>query len=100
MEIVSSKQHKKLQAKIEPKLKAGDFVNAYWTYSDYLENVKTFSAKAEVCDVEKDSFRVRLIEAMKDSKGIELYAKDYFIYIPKTTNPAWSIHNRLEKIKK
>lgn len=93
----NSKQLKKVQALIEPAIKQGDRIMAYWTYSDYLENQKHFSAVTHVTEIMRDSILVSTEEEIKDVHGIILYPKNWKIYIPKTNNPTWGINNRFEK---
>lgn len=95
----SAKQLKKIQAIQEQSLKIGETVMAYWTYSDYLENQKYFSAQVTITEIARDHIKASLNDDMKDEHGIILYHEGFVIWIPKTNNPEWSNNSRFYKNK-
>jgi hypothetical protein len=59
-------------------LKVGDIVEARWTNS-HME----YRAKAEVIRVNGKSVRVRIMEAVKDYKGVDVYSVGHAIVCPR-----------------
>lgn len=95
----STKQLKKIQAQQEQSLRIGEKIHAHWSYSDYLENPKYFSAPVTVTENARDHIKASLNEDMKDGHGIILYHEGFVIWIPKTNNPEWSNNSRFYKNK-
>lgn len=93
----TAKQLKKLQRKQEQKFKIGHLVTAHWTYSDYMDNEQAFSHRAEIVDIGRDHYIVKITKQITDHHKVLIYPKDWMVYVPKADNPLWSIHNRIEK---
>lgn len=94
---MTTKAYKKQQYVFESTIKPSDFVLAHWSYKDYLENEKNYSAQAQVTMVEKDHVLARLMTPIEEQHHITIYPPGWLICLPKTNNPTWNLYNRFEK---